>query len=60
MKAAGTRASERLSRKRQRLEEDKKRVASSGDHSPTGSTDTFRPKIGGRHHELDCGILPSE
>ena len=61
MKSSGTRTSERLARKRQRLDEEEKKASAAGGHSVrSGSTGTFRPKIGGRPIAMDCGILPSE
>ena len=61
MKSSGTRTSERLARKRQRLDEEEKKASATGGHSVrSGSTGTFRPKIGGSLIEMDCGILPSE
>jgi len=51
MKSSGTRTSERLSRKRQRLDEEEKKTPAVGG---------LRPKIGGRPNDMDCGILPSE
>ena len=61
MKSSGARTSERLARKRQRLDEEEKKASAAGGHSVrSGSTGTFRPKIGGRPIAMDCGILPSE
>ena len=50
MKSSGTRTSERLARKRQRLDEEEKKAPAGG----------LRPKVAGRPNEMDCGILPSE